>query len=379
MKHMKLGHVIMTRFSYRQNPEDYCHQSGDEFSPRDPLNPKLLDLRFALFETACLPNVLGQTNQDFEWVFVIDPDLPIHYRQRLEKLISQRKRTYLYEFQHGDNLGSLEWLEPFIPDDIDYALTTILDDDDILTVDFVEKIQAHVSELGDNAPSIKMLGIKSTFQWDLYCSPKNPYGTWAPWHRTKYFKSTGYSMLCNYALHRLTVFSLHHSHGDIWYAQGSDEQKDQMVREIWSLDKGTPLTYSIDELEKFQKKLDDPSRPGGGNWKSFAPDDLHYDFSKDGLFAVHLNHFVNDQGTRLFEHKPENVRVVNTQFFPDDIRIDWEAFENHRNLFKLSWKQYKIYLSEIKLYQERLSLTWWQSILQYVGWSTRLTWWFLRH
>ncbi|UAA39461.1 hypothetical protein KIH87_03645 [Paraneptunicella aestuarii] len=379
MKTMTFGHVVMTRFSYRQNRVDYQHQSGDQFSPRDPLNPELLDFRFVLFEAACLPNVLGQTNQNFDWVFIIDPELPAKYRQRLEKLISKRERTYLYEFNHGDNLGSLEWLEQYIPDDLDYVLTTNLDDDDILPLNFVEKIQSHVKELGENAPSIKMLGIKSTFQWDLYSSSKYPFGTWAPWHRTKYFKSTGYSMLCNASIRRLTVFSLHHSHGDIWYAHGSEEQNAQIARDTWGVSDSAPFMFRQNLLSKFQEKLEKTNAPGGDDWKSLQAADLHYDFSKDGLFAIHLNHFVNDQGTRLFELKSKDTPVVPEQFFPDDIRIDWNVIKQHGDRFRLSWERYKIYLSEIKLYQKRLRLNWWQSIIQFVGWTTRLTWWFLRH
>lgn len=376
---MTLGHILLTRFSYRQNPEDYRHQSGDQFSPRDPLNPKLLDFRFALFESACLPNVMAQTNQDFDWVLIIDPDLPMKYRHRLETLIDNRRRTYLYEFCHGDDLGSLEWLEQYIPSNTDFVLTTNLDDDDIIPVNYVEKIQSHVKGLGTAVPSIKILGIKSTFQWDLYSSLKHPLGTWAPWHRTKYFKSTGYSMLCNISVRQLTVFSLHHSHGDIWYAQGSEQEKAQIARETWDLSDGAPFLFNNNLLSKFQQKLEKTLAPDGDDWKSLPATDLYYDFSKDGLFAVHLNHFVNDQGTRLFEHKPGTVPVVDSQFFPDDIRIDWSVFEEYRNLFKLSWTQYKIYLSEIKLYQKRLRLNWWQSSLLLLHWSTRLTWWFLRH
>lgn len=375
---MKLGHFLLTRFSYRQHPEDYKDQSGDEFSRFDPLNPSCLEFRFALFETACLPNVMAQSNQDFDWVLIIDPDLPVEYRQRLETLIAKRKRTYLHEFRH-DNLTSLDWLDKYIPGDTDFVLTSNLDDDDIITVDFVEKIQSHVKELGAKAPSIKFLGMKSTYQWDLYSSTKHPFGTWAPWHRTNYFKSTGLSMLCKISIRRLTVYSLHHSHGDIWYAQGSEKEKAQIARKTWGLADDEPSLFRISLLSKFQQKLEETSGPGGDDWKSLPATELHHDLGKDDLFAVHLNHFVNDQGTRLFEYKSGTVPVVDTQFFPDNFRVDWDIFHKYGELFKLSLQRYKKYWSEINSYQKELKLNWWQRLFLLVTMKTKLTWWFLRH
>lgn len=378
MKSMALRHILLTRFSYRQNPEDHRKQTADVFVRQDPLEPYCLDFRFALFECACLPNVMAQSNQDFDWVLIVDPDLPMKYRQRLEALIAKRKRTHLHEFRR-DDLGSLEWLEKYIPSETDFVMTTNLDDDDIITVDYIEKLQSHVKALGTTAPSIKFFGIKSTYQWDLYSSSKHPFGTWAPWHRTNYFKSTGLSMLCKTSAHRMTVYSLHHSHGDIWYAQGSKQQYEQIARETWGLSSSEPCPLKFDHLSKFQQKLEKNSASGGDDWKSLPPAELHYDFSKDGIFAVHLNHFVNDQATRLFEQKSGTAPVVDTQFFPDDIRIDWSVFHENRELFKLSSQRYKKFLLEINSYSKKLKLNWWKRILLLVGMKTRLTWWFLQN
>jgi hypothetical protein len=109
---MKLGHILLTRFSYRANTLVSARKSGDDSWDRlDPLDPTRLDFRFVLFECVCLPNVLEQSNQDFDWVLIIDPDLPMNYRKRLEKLIAKRKRTYLHEFSPNNNLMVLDWLE----------------------------------------------------------------------------------------------------------------------------------------------------------------------------------------------------------------------------------------------------------------------------
>lgn len=376
---MTFHHFVLTRFSYRQHPKDHSLQQADVFLRNDPLNPAYLDFRFALFECVCLPNIIAQSNQDFDWVLIIDPDLPTKYRQRLEFLVAKRKRTHLYEFRR-DDLASLEWLEKFIPNDTDLVLTTNLDDDDIITVDFVEKIHLHIKELGTAVPSMKLFGLKSTYQWDLYSSTKYPFGTWVPWHRANFFRSTGLSMLCKTSAHRLTVYSLGHTLGDIWYVQGTKQQIKQVARETWGLSPSESCPgIGFKRLSNFQRLLEKSSASGGDDWKFLPPTELYYDLSEDGLIAVHLNHFTNDQATRLFEYKPGTVPVVDAQFFPDDIRIDWGVFNEHRNLFELSSQRYKKFLSEIHSYPKRLRLAWWQRFLFIVTMRTRLKWFYLRH
>ncbi|KZN66258.1 glycosyltransferase [Pseudoalteromonas luteoviolacea] len=378
MKSMTIGHILLTRFSYRQNPEDHAKQTADVFLRQDPLNPEALDFRFALFECACLPNVLAQTNQDFDWVLIIDPDLPKKYRDRLEALIAKRDRTHLHEFRR-DDLGSLGWLEQYMSSNVDFALTTNLDDDDIITIDYIERLQTHVKGLGESAPSLKFFGIKSTYQWDLFSSTKYPFGTVAPWHRTNYFKSTGLSMLCKVNAHKLTVYSLPHHHGDIWYATGSEQEIEGLARKEWSLSKNEPCRVFHITLSNFQDKLEQTPVAEGHDWKSLPSSALHYDFSDEGVFAVHLNHFSNDQATRLFEHKQGIAPVTEAQFFPNDVRINWDVFQKHRNLFEVSSERYQKFLQEISSYSKKLNLNWWQSILLIVGMRTKLAWWFFRN
>ena len=390
MKSMTFHHFVLTRFSYRPNTKGCRDESGDDWVALiDPLNPSRLDFRFALFECACLPNVMAQSNQDFDWVLIVDPDLPTKYRQRLETLIAKRKRTHLHEFRHGDKLSSLEWLEIYITSDTDLVLTTNLDDDDMITVDFVEKLQLHVKGLGTTVPSIKFLGTKKHYLWDIYSSTKHPFGTCAPGHHTVDFKSAGFSMLCKISIHRLTVFAFNHSIGDVWYVQVSDlpwykqvsdQQRAQILREARdNISVGNVHWVQAEDISKFQLKLEETSASGGDDWKSLPSTDLCYDFSKDGLFTVILNHFANDRGLRLFEYKPETVPVVDTEFFPDDFRIDWSVFHEHQDLFKLSSQQYKKYLSQINLYQKSLKLNWWKRFFLLVIMRTKLTWWYLRH
>lgn len=375
---MKLSHLLLTRFSYRQNPEDNKKQTADIFvRHNDPLAPHLLENRFALFEFACLPNVLAQTSQDFDWVLIIDKDLPSEYLQRLKRLISGRKRTYLHVFCR-DELGGLDWLEKHIPNDSDFVLTTNLDDDDIMSIDYIEKLQSHVKGLGESAPSVKFLGIKSTYQWNLFSSKKYPFGTYAPWHRAHIFKSTGYSMLCNLSSRRMTVYSLHHACGDIWFAQGSKEDVDVTARKMRNIPEEKDLYVNYKAISNFQKRLEKTIDGKGDDWKSIPHSELTYDFSMEGALAIHLNHFVNDQATRLFEYKSDTLPVVQNQFFSEKVNINWVSFQESRQLFELSPELYKRLLVEIK-YHSKKSKNWLVSQCMSTIMRIQLRWWFLRH
>ena len=113
-----IQHILITRFSYRGN-------NLDRKKGQDPLDKKNLDHRFGLFEIACLPSILNQKNQDFTWVLVVDPELPSKYRNRLQKLISPKKESYLVNFRPGLVICNLTWLKPWINDTTKYVVTTL--------------------------------------------------------------------------------------------------------------------------------------------------------------------------------------------------------------------------------------------------------------
>jgi hypothetical protein len=266
--------------------------------------------------------------------------------------------------------------------DVDFVLTTNLDDDDIITLDYVDKLQSHVRGLGENCPSVKFIGIKKTYQWDLFTSTKHSLGTWAPWHRVNWYRSTGLSLLCRSSVHQLTCLAIHHGYADVWYLQGSVEQQAQIALKTWELspNESNKSHYFVPEIiSSFQRELDKSSAAGADDWKSLPSTELHYDLSKEGIIAVHLNHFMNDQTDRLFEYKPESTTVVDKEFFPNDVKIDWNVFNEHHKLFELSPKLYKNYVAEIYSYVKRVKLNWWRTLLIIVTLRTKLKWWFLRN
>ena len=84
------GAAQITQFSYRmprRNPLDAERLY-------DPLDPARLALRFSLFEIITLPSLLGQTDQDFTWVLLIDPALDARYRHEQDRRQVQHWRGW---------------------------------------------------------------------------------------------------------------------------------------------------------------------------------------------------------------------------------------------------------------------------------------------
>ena len=135
----------------------------------------------------------------------------------------------------------------------------------------------------------------------------------------------------------------------------------------------------LNVIRNFQRRLIMHAGSGAAGWDTGSPEEYFCDLSRDGVIAMQTNHFLNDQGTRLLEDKPGAITVKDRQLFSDDLRVDWDSYHAHRDLFKLSWRQYKKYLREIRsMLNEREPGVWRRKRLYVSSWAT-LTGWFLRH
>jgi len=61
----------------------------------DPLSPGHMDSRFRYLRSMSYSSILSQTNQDFTWILIIDPDLPQEYRTLIDNMISARERSFV--------------------------------------------------------------------------------------------------------------------------------------------------------------------------------------------------------------------------------------------------------------------------------------------
>lgn len=335
-----LQHFLLTRFSYRPPTRDRT-SGADWDTPCDPLDPRRLEYRFALFEAVCAPNVLAQSTQDFDWVLIIDPDLPGHWRERLDMLVSGRPRTHVHPITAEDDLTGSRWLEEYMSPHTERLLTTVLDDDDLLRLTYVERLQAHVRNLGAGGPSIKTAGTRTSYEWDLFTSSRHPFGTLAEWHRGRWVRSAGFSLLSSASEHDLTCFALRHTLGDIWFESGTVEELSRVMRRRWGPHGHPPEKFHA-RIQGLQRRL--LERGARGDWRTHAAAELFHDVGMEGGFVVQTNHFLNDQGARLMERKPDSVTVAPESFFPGDLRVDWDVLRERAPLFRLSWSRYSEYL-----------------------------------
>jgi hypothetical protein len=212
---------LLTRFSYRESRGRGSSkvEGGDLVATIDPLTPANLAFRFLLFEIVCLPGVLEQSCQDFDWVLVIDEQLDPRNRERLERLVARREGSHVHVYR-GEDLTRLAWLEPYLPAGCRRVVTTLLDDDDGLPRDFVAALRDRIDGPADTPP-VKILGCRDAIQWDLVHSKRSALGYWAPWHRGRRIvrppMSCGFSVLAPNRPASMSVFKLSHRYGEVYF------------------------------------------------------------------------------------------------------------------------------------------------------------------
>lgn len=119
--------------------------------------PDWLAERFALFERFCLPSVAAQGNKDFTWVIYFDKDTPEAFKDRIEALRREVPFVPYYTglFPASGWPASLAEVLGGLPPRL---LTSRLDNDDSLAVDYMERTRAATGA----APAAPRTGIAIT-------------------------------------------------------------------------------------------------------------------------------------------------------------------------------------------------------------------------
>lgn len=164
---MSYIHCIVTRFSFRFRKDALIN---------DLLSPERLDTRVKIFKTYCLPSILNQNCKKFYWILIIDPLLPIKYRNQLQELIDAHydseqyatkgpRRIWLHTWDWDKHkLERIDWILKYFDQEKlpKFMITTRLDDDDALISNFIQTIQGHLKT--------KEKGKKiHTFKYISYC------------------------------------------------------------------------------------------------------------------------------------------------------------------------------------------------------------------
>lgn len=134
---MKFKHYIITRFNLP-------HNTWEKDKKGNVIDAKWLENRYMLFEKYCLATVASQTNLNFEWWVYFDSNLSEVYK---EKNIQLQDQFPNLRIKFEDSLTDFWRNLPFsiyddaISNDIKNIITTRLDNDDAIAVDFIEIIQ----------------------------------------------------------------------------------------------------------------------------------------------------------------------------------------------------------------------------------------------
>ena len=143
MESLELQHFILTRFNIL-----LWNKAKDGRKVR---TTKWLEHRFALFEKYCLPSIKNQTCQGFEWIVLFDSMTPDRFKERIascQKECPQLTPVFV-EAEYGWCFAEIFKSEIVKRLKCKRVLSTYLDNDDALNIQFVENIQQRALAVSD--------------------------------------------------------------------------------------------------------------------------------------------------------------------------------------------------------------------------------------
>ena len=136
-------HFLLTRFNLLLWTKD---KAGHKVR-----SSEWLDHRFALFERYCLPSIMAQTCQEFEWIVLFDSSTPERYRERIteyQKGCPQLVPVFVSP-ENGRRFADIFREDVVKRLNGERVITTYLDNDDALNIRFIEDLQQRVQSLPD--------------------------------------------------------------------------------------------------------------------------------------------------------------------------------------------------------------------------------------
>ncbi len=138
------SHYLITRFNLRK--ETWVTTKKNE----PVLSDVWLKNRFELFEIYCLSSVRSQTNLNFKWLVFFDTTTPDEYKERVQQIADQFPQFQpVYSDGMDPYIGMAQ--EIVSKDKTEYVITTRLDNDDCVSIDFIDTIQNDFANQGYQA------------------------------------------------------------------------------------------------------------------------------------------------------------------------------------------------------------------------------------
>lgn len=137
LKQEEYKHIIITHFNLDYSLLNYKNVPKEQYK-----NPEWLSHRFELFEKYCYPSIQQQTNKNFIWLCTFHKDTPEPFVSKIkeyEQNCEQMKISYAEHFSAYEKDIS-ELVKLLVPR-TQYLVTTRLDNDDSLAIDYIDEIQ----------------------------------------------------------------------------------------------------------------------------------------------------------------------------------------------------------------------------------------------
>ena len=142
-----------------------------------------LENRLELFKAYCLPSIIAQSCQDFDWLIYFDAETPANFIEKIERIVSIRNNieictvktwgvpTYVVgaKATTSEKTEVLSDIIERIPAEVEWVLTTRLNPDDALHKDFVKNLHGSIvapTEEVLNFPNGIILGDDRTYLYN---------------------------------------------------------------------------------------------------------------------------------------------------------------------------------------------------------------------
>lgn len=135
---MNSHHFIITRFNVNIYPIDFPER----------LKSTWLSIRFELFQKYCFPTLQAQTNQDFTWLVLFDEKTPAQFLKLIKGFAQYKNLIPVYCGEYETILPTVVRQMQTIAPDAEWFVTTRLDNDDALSIGFVQCLHEIVQSQG---------------------------------------------------------------------------------------------------------------------------------------------------------------------------------------------------------------------------------------
>ena len=156
-------YYILTRFNSISFPERSKYMKHN-------LDDDWLKRRLKIFKYSCVPSILSQSNQDFEWIVYCHPESPDWFIKELEA-IDRLSVSFQY------------WYHDALDMDNDIIVTSRVDTDDMLRPEYMERIHNHEQAFIDSGLDQQVYTFTSGFVYEKSTYiPTKVYSKGGPFH-----------------------------------------------------------------------------------------------------------------------------------------------------------------------------------------------------